>query len=350
MGQARELLGVRILVCDEECLLPLGRYPIKEGLEDLGHRVDMFDWSYYFPSHTSERLTARVKTKMIKKVYLDRINRDLSAISVKGKYDLVIVLLGKYIYPETIQKLSANSGCIVNWNSDDVLNMKSSSVFVVESVPIFDIHFTPRPHLIPELHSMGARRVESLDWYFRPGLLNMSTPIESRRGTLPISFVGSWSKQREALLAPLMMHGASFFGSGWSNRATSLKSDYANRLHQAIPLQQVHQIFSESSININSLTHENRDVTNLRNFEIPAAGSFQLAERSEQLLELFEEDLEVVCFSDQEEMLDKCSFYLTHETARQAIATAGWIRLVKSDYSLKSRLNKIVQYCVKESR
>ena len=67
-------------------------------------------------------------------------------------------------------------------------------------------------------------------------------------------------------------------------------------------------IFASTKININLLTVENRDSTNLRNYEIPASHGFQLSERSDKIKMQFEEDEEIVLFSTNDWRKDERTF------------------------------------------
>jgi spore maturation protein CgeB len=83
------------------------------------------------------------------------------------------------------------------------------------------------------------------------------------------------------------------------------------------------------------------DGANMRSFEIPAAGTFQLALYSDEMAALFEEGREIVLFRTFEEAHDKAAYYLAHETERETIAQAGRRRFLK-DHTLARRFDSMM--------
>jgi spore maturation protein CgeB len=87
----------------------------------------------------------------------------------------------------------------------------------------------------------------------------------------------------------------------------------------------------------------NRDGHVMRTFEITACGSFMLAERTEEHLELFEEGKEMACFGSPEELVDKVRYYLSHDKERQRIAEAGHRKATEARHTYQDRLERILQ-------
>src|SRR5262245_23702916 len=84
------------------------------------------------------------------------------------------------------------------------------------------------------------------------------------------------------------------------------------------------------------------ETSTTRSFEIPATGTFLLAERTALHQELFEEGKEAEFFSSDDEMIDKTRFYLKNQEARQRIAAAGRLRCERSGYSCTDLLRNII--------
>ena len=84
------------------------------------------------------------------------------------------------------------------------------------------------------------------------------------------------------------------------------------------------------------------ETTTTRSFEIPAIGTFMLAERTDDHLALFEEGEEAEFFDNDDELKDKIRFYLANDSARNKIAAAGRERCIRSGYSSYNQLQKVL--------
>ena len=96
-------------------------------------------------------------------------------------------------------------------------------------------------------------------------------------------------------------------------------------------------------INLCFLRKINFDQQTTRSVEIPACGGFMMAERTAEHLAMFEEGKEAAFFSNNEELLDKCSYYLAHEQERAVIAELGLKRCIASDYSNRGMIRNILK-------
>ena len=83
------------------------------------------------------------------------------------------------------------------------------------------------------------------------------------------------------------------------------------------------------------------DSVTSRSFHIPASGGFLLHERTDEILEYYQEGMEIECFDNADEMVEKASYYLVHEDERRAIAHAGRERCVE-EYSWQLNVKKIL--------
>jgi spore maturation protein CgeB len=97
----------------------------------------------------------------------------------------------------------------------------------------------------------------------------------------------------------------------------------------------VGRIAAESRINLN-ITRTISDGANMRSFEIPAAGGFQMALRTDEMESLYAREKEIALYSTPEEALDLAGFYLRHDRLRRGLAEAGHRRFL-AEHTLEHR-------------
>ena len=332
---------MHILIYDIDSKSTGIEYPLKEAFNELGHTVVMFNWRKYLFTYSNTDFLNRVKDKLLFKRIAVKINLDLINLIEKNSFDLFLVLRGDHIFPETIIFSKKVIPFVVNWNSDDLFNKGMTTKYILESFDKFDIHFSPRPNLRNEYIQKGAKSFEILNWYYRLGVLFDAPKMGNINYLNSICFIGSWSNRRAYFLKSLTDFDLTLNGWAWSKKLN--KKEFPNwMVGNPIAIKEMANLFSKTKININILTIENRDTTNLRNFEIAAAGGFQLSERSDQILDLFKEDEEIVCFSSPEELKSKCSYYLKNQSLREKIALAGYNKLINGNNSLVDRTKQII--------
>jgi len=316
-------------------------YPIRDVFMALGYEVVMFDWKLYFFTNGKLSLTNRLKDRLFKSLIYKRINRDLINVVINGEFDLLLVMRGEHIYPETIDFIKKKIKMIVNWNTDDVFNQLNSSKYLLASLHKYDIHFTPRMHLKDEYIDRGVKSIKQVNWYYKEELSISEFPIINSY-TADISFIGSMSNYRLEYLKYLRNLNCEIYGWGWERVKEKFNSNSFS-LNGPIGQKEMLEHFKKTKININIMTLENRDKTNLRLFDIPSVGGFQLCERTDEIFDFFREDKEIVCFSSGDELREKSLFYLKNDRLRNQIAKAGFEKVIKGNYTLKDSVLQILK-------
>ncbi len=315
---------------------------LMEALQYLSHRVDIFDWTQYLYRTKHYSLKNRILDRVLFANIARRINNDFLKFAKRTQYDLLIVLKGIYLFPETILEIKKSISFVVNWNPDDFFNPLNNSRYLLKSFDKYDCIFTSRGHLKDEYYKKGARQVEILNWYYLSKFLHpleVSSEERKKYGS-DLVFLGTWSKRREDLLSHLSNFDLRIWGGQYHHASKTFRKDI--ECNPPIFMDEMCKVISSSKVNLNFLTKENRDTTNIRNFEIPACAGFQLSERSSEILELFEEDKEIACFDTVEELISKCRYYLRNETERERIALNGYHRLISDNHTMLNRAQQIL--------
>lgn len=315
---------------------------LREAFHQLGHDAVIFDWTQWLFRAQKLTLINRALDRLLISRVAKVINRNFLEALESELFDLVIVLKGLHLFSSTIVEAKQFTSQIVNWNPDDFFNPLNNSRYLLESFEKYDCIFTPRNHLKEEYYKKGAKRIGLLNWYYLPKFqypVNVS-PQEKQKYGSDFVFIGTWSKRREQLIGSLQGFGIKLWGSHW-HRATKR---FRNRIECKPPVfsEEMCKVICLSKINLNILTKENRDTTNVRNFEIAACSGFQLSERSKEILQLFEEDKAIVCFETPEELVSKCEYYLRNKVERDKIRLNGYNMLLKGNHTMVDRANEIL--------
>ena len=102
------------------------------------------------------------------------------------------------------------------------------------------------------------------------------------------------------------------------------------------------KVFRYSKINLNFTIPNIKSGLPLRIFDVLGAGGFLLTNYQAELPAYFEIGKDLACFESEAELVEKCSYYLTHEEERQQIAKNGYEK-VKNCCSYRKRLKFILE-------
>lgn len=102
------------------------------------------------------------------------------------------------------------------------------------------------------------------------------------------------------------------------------------------------KVFRYSKINLNFTIPNIKSGLPLRIFDVLGAGGFLLTNYQAELPAYFEVGKDLACFESEAELVEKCSYYLTHEEERQQIAKNGYVK-VKNCCSYRKRLKFILE-------
>ena len=102
-------------------------------------------------------------------------------------------------------------------------------------------------------------------------------------------------------------------------------------------------IYAGSKINLNISLKGIEGGTPQRIMDVTGAGGFMMTNYCSETAELFEEDKEIVMFKTPEELMEKMEYYLTHDTQREKIASAGYKRTINC-YTYDRKLKELIDW------
>ncbi len=319
------------------------------ALADLGNEIKGLSMVAvpFVPGVNKSGFLERLFWKLKLPIDSTGVNKKICQAVKIEKFDIIWIEKGVIIRPKTLSFIKKNQpqAKLISISEDDMYAKHSRSFYYDFGLKYYDIVFTTKIYNLSELKLLGAKRTELfLDSYdenvHRPMIL---TDEEKEKFVCEVGFIGTFENDRAEKMLFLAENGIKVvvWGNGWGtwiNKNPNLiiknKPLYSDNYAKAI---------CATKINLCFLRKINRDEITSRSVEIPACGGFMLAERTKRHKEFFEEDKEAVFFNTKEELLEKVKKYLANNEARVVIAKAGIERCLKSGYSMKAQLNKILR-------
>lgn len=290
----------------------------------------------------------RLNHRLNYKFDFEKLNNKIIDEFIKQNFDIVWIDKGKRVYPVTLKELKKINPKVklVHINPDDPFSkFRTGWKTFIDAIPFYDVHFVAREVNISEYKQLGAKRVYSYDRAYDPEIHKPIKLNEEDREKYycKVGFIGSWAKDRERTIAFLIDNNVevAVWGNGWN------RGKYWNKIKKYFRGSGLKGIEYSKAINgmeiaLHFLRKENRDEQDSRTFEIPACGTFMLAEKTKKHIEFFKENEEAVFFDNDEELLKKVNYYLINSTERIRIANNGYKRSKSSGYTYKERLSKLL--------
>ena len=274
-------------------------------------------------------------------------NRELIRTVSRVNPDLVFIEKGLSIRPQTLIRLRNNYPKLVIfcYSLDDMMNPANQSRYYIKCIPIYDAHFTTKFYNVSELMDLGAKRVERTRNAYSPHVHRpVGVSVEDiKEFGADVSFVGDYEEARGAILNELARAGIKVrvWGSNWQK----FRNPHPGLRLEMRPAfgEDYGKVVCSSKILLGFLNKANRDVETTRTVEIPAFGAFLLAERTEAQQRLFAEGTHAEYFGDTVELIEKITYYLAEDAAREKIAAAGLKHCRNSGYSYEVEMQKIIE-------
>ncbi len=274
-----------------------------------------------------------------------RFNRAMLDAARRFRPSFVVVVKGAYIMPSTLRRIKEETGAVLaNYATDDPFNPANATPDLLHGIPAYDVYACTKTAIMDDVRHAGGRTVIHTMVGYKPSVHFPEAPAtaaEAKRFASDVVLVGGADRDRVGDLEPLLASGGlslALYGGYWTRdprfrpyaRGFVMGRDYRLALGGA-------------RIGLCLLRRANRDQHAMRSFEIPACGTFMLAERTAEHLAVFREDEEAAFFSSPEELLDKIRYYLAHDEIRQRIAIAGHARVTTGGHTYRDRLREIVR-------
>ncbi len=322
----------------------------KRAFEELGHQIIPFDEQTireYLSPWLAHRVghRATIGSLALRRAGSKRWNERLLKAFRETKPDLVLVLKGDFLMPETVR----------------AIDERGTRVFILHPDNPFPPHNNNRPETLPtalecsvyliwsrsligRLKSLGVKQVEYLPFAWDPHVFTARESWCEQKCDYDTVFIGGWDRERETWLSPMAKSfDLKIWGPDYWKTRTRLGSPL-RRCWQgsAIWGREASHVLQRSKIAINIFRRQNLpDGVIMRTFELPGCGCFPLSTRSTGALEIFPEGEAAAYFSTPEELHDQTARYLVDEETRLRISKSAH-SIVASKHTYLHRARQIL--------
>ncbi len=279
---------------------------------------------------------------------ISNCNKQIIALLDKINYDVIWIDKGLLVKAKTLKYIKEKypETKIVSYSPDNMALRHNQSQQYLNCIPLYDNIFTNKSYILEDMKNLGANHIQFVNNSYESSFHYPRTVTENERIELggDVGFVGAWEEERADSILYLAEHGIKvrvFGGGKW----LQYKNRYPNLLIEEHGLhgEDYSKSFQAFKISLCFLRKMNHDLQTTRTMEIPACGGFMLAERTDEHLALFEEGREAEFFSSNEELLEKCRYYLLHDKERKEIAKNGILRCENSGYDNQNVIRKLIE-------
>jgi hypothetical protein len=334
---------------------PLYAEPFFHRLTELGEQVHAFkECTFYQVQPRRSVLTVwngrwihlqhrfRVGPRML------RLNLALLRRVEELRPDVLFLFRGDQVWPSTLAAIKERGVHVVGWHNDNPFS-PAYPWYVWRhfrmSIPLYDRLYAYRQSNIEDFARAGCGRIGQLrSFYLRELNYPVTTP-PTPDYVSAVSFCGHWEPDgRDDYVAALLeARDVDFrlWGTRWER--SPLYSRIEPRFGRVAPLyrEDYNRVLNGTKIALVFLSGLNRDTYTRRCFEIPAAGTFMLAQYTPDLAQMFSEGKEAEYFRNPTEMMQKIRHYLDNESARVQIASAGRARLQRDGHEAIDRARQV---------
>lgn len=316
-----------------------------EALRREGHTVLHFEPKVALPPGKWQRmLHYRTGYRLVARTVLAK----LKAFIGGSDFEMAWVDSGELISAECVRFLKNRCKKVVNYNSDDPTGGRDSGRWgtFLRAIKEYDLLVVNRPESEVEYRAYGAKRVLRAFRTYDP-VLHQPVEMTAEERALwssEVAFVGTWMPERGPFMQRLLELGIplSIYGNRWE------KAPEHRRLKAAIKGPAVTGrnyvlAIQGAKISLGLLSKGNRDRHTRRSAEVPFIGSLFCAERTDEHLALFNENLEAVFWADADECAARIKALLGDSALRDKIAANGRERVIANRLDNDSFVHNVME-------
>lgn len=298
---------------------------LEDAMKDLGHEVHAFNYKKYSSN-----------IPILYQIVTRRMNLELKKQIVQFKPDIFFAVIGKRIFPETVEFMKKKGIKTIIWCESDIAFFEKISQYVAKH---YDYVFTSSVQCAPRYKKLGVKNVEYIPFMFFEKLGELKiTKDDIEKYGCEISFAGNFYPLREKILEALTDYDLQIYGPQWQHASQKMRIFFRGLCHE------VYKLYKCSDICLN--IHQDEQVyggmkANSRCFEVTGIGRFLLTDRIIGIEDLFDIGKEIVCYDNIKDLKEKVQYYLDNPKERMKIAKMGQRRTLKN-YTYRILLNRML--------
>ena len=295
----------------------------------------------------------RIVSKVIRKASIWELNAGIIRLVSSFRPHLVLVVKGSFVYAETIKTIKKLGAVCVCFYPD--VSLLNHGPYIPKAIPEYDWIFTTKSFGLRDLADLfSVQNCSYLPDGYDPDVHKPRRPSSAEEESMygcDLSFIGGWCSSKEAILTAIATAlpelRIKIWGSRWQN--VSKSSILASFIQFRDIYGPAYALgMGGSKINLALLQERaagasSGDQITSRTFQIPACDGFMLHQRTKDLKDIFEDNVDCVAFDDAAEAVEQIKKFLGDDSARKKIAENGR-RKVESAHSWDHRAKTILDH------
>ena len=306
----------------------------KNGLIQMGY--DVIDFELEKNILTNFKWFQYLEQKSLNILNLKSVNQQLINKVKKINPNLIWIDKGTYVYKETLEKIKKfnNNIVIVHHNTDDIESNKHQFSNYLNSLDLYDAHFTCNKFNIDYLKQISSSHF----FYNEIGYdQNIFYPNNSDK-KYDLFFIGHHEPEYEKYVSEVIETDTKFFlgGPGWYSSKISKSNISFNNFNEKI----YPKIINSSLAGLGLYSKWNRNISSGRIFEIPACKTALIVKRNHFIKSLYQEDSEAIFFDNPSELSSKIKSLVDNKKILIEIAENGYRRCLNNKCTWDNRIEE----------
>ena len=336
-----------LVVCDQ--WLGSDGYAGMKALRRAGWNVLVAPEWDFVPVHW-RTLSLRIIGRLLRPAATREFNRALVRRAQQFLPEMLLVFKGVFVSADSLRRLRALGIKTYCFYPD--VSFLAHGPQIPKALPEYDWIFTTKTFGLTDMkEQLGVTRSSLIHFGYDPDL-HRPVPLTDNDRTrfgCDISYIGSWSPKKEALLSELLIRRPRLrlriWGALWQRaKAPVLRNAIAGHV---ILGEEFVRAVRGSRINLSIMSEARQgsskgDQVASRTFSVPACEAFVLHERTDEVLNFFREPEEIVCYGTFDELVAQIDRYLPDERQRSAVAARAR-EVVRARHSWDARILEILQ-------